>query len=70
MTLPYDIARCAGERNRSGTMLHQCSRCARQIYSKPEHVHPYRQSWIEPHSYAHDETCPNYTAPQPTKTKP
>ena len=52
MTLPYDIARCAGERNRSGTMLHQCSRCARQIYSKPADCHPYVQPWRDPHHAA------------------
>ena len=70
MTLPYDIARCAGERDRSGTMLHQCSRCARQIYSKPADCHPYVQPWREPHHAANSGNCPAYTAPQPTQTKP
>ena len=70
MTLPYDIARCAGERDGHGTHAPQCGRCARQIYNTPAHCYPHRQSWIEPHSHAHDEACPNYITPQPTKTTP
>lgn len=70
MTLPYDIARCAGERGHHGGMVRQRADCARQIYSNPEHVHPYRQSWMEPHSYANDEACPSYIAPQPAKITP
>lgn len=64
MTLPYDIARCAGT-SIGGDLVRQCQSCARQIFSIPAHCHP----WMEPHSYAHDEACPNYIAPQPTKTK-
>lgn len=70
MTLPYDIARCAGERDYSGNMLHQCQNCTRQIYSEPKHCHPYHQPWMEPFRAAAANSCPYYIATQPTKTKP
>lgn len=69
MTLPYDIARCAGM-SICGDLAHQCADCARQIYSKPSDCHPHYQPWVTPHHAAHDEACPNYIAPQPTKTTP
>lgn len=69
MTLPYDIARCAGM-SICGDLAHQCADCARQIYSKPAYCHPHYQPWMEPESAAQSGRCQFYTAPQPTKTKP
>ena len=70
MTLAYDIARRAGTRTDGGNLTPQCGRCACQIYSTHKHVHPYRQSWREPHRDALAGTCAFHIAPQPTAGEP
>lgn len=60
MTLPYDIARCAGERDFDGSLCPQCLVCARQIYSGPEHCHPYYQPWMEPFRAAAANSCSHH----------
>lgn len=67
MTLPYDIARCAGERDFHGAMCPQCRGCARQVYSGPRHSNPHMQPWMEPHHGAHGECCPYYIPAQTNK---
>lgn len=70
MTLPYDIARCAGAREHSGNRPQQCVHCARQLHNTPEHCHPYYQPWMEPPRAAATNSCPYYIATQPTQTNP
>lgn len=60
MSLPYDIARCAGERNRTGSLVRQCIDCARHVYSKPPHCNPHWQAWMNPHHAASSGNCPAY----------
>ena len=65
MTLPYNIARCAGTRTDGGNLAPQCVQCARTIYNTPKHCHPYYQIWIKPHRDALASACAFYIAPQP-----